>query len=241
MQPGFFQYLQDAIGPGTLPIKKIQLWDLYSRIGLYLDEDLKGQNFTLFDYAKGNAIEIINADNTSPKYTATMADTNIKSPGNNPYDMFIHGISMSVQCLQHTSGTPGGVDDISAFRQSAQAILQDTYVTLKLNDTEVDQFTLIDAPEAGGPFLSGGAMGTTAALATGASMSALTNGFPDASNYRNYLNEGPFFIVANSTIEMAGIFGNSLLTAEMTYKPDKTLRPRVFIRAVLKGMRIWNM
>lgn len=241
MQPGLKDYLQAAIGPGTLKIKRVQLWDLYSRLPMYLTADLAGKNATLFNYKKGDAIEIVNAVAGSPDYRATLADTNIKSPFNNPYDMFVHGLAMEVQVLQHTSGTPGGDDDISAARQSCQAIMMDTFVALTLNDTEVDQLTVIDAPSAGGPVLSGGAMGTTAALATGASMSALTNGIPSADNFRNYLNEGPFFIVANSTIEMKVNFGNSLLTAEMVYKPANTLRPRVFLRAVLKGMRIWNI
>lgn len=241
MNGGMKAYLEKAIGPGTLNIKRIQLWDLYSRLPIYLTADLANQNWELFNYKPGDDVQGINRVAASPPYRATLADTNIDSPFNNPYDMFVHGLAMELQVLQHDPGTVGAADDLTFWRQSAQAILMDTYATLELNDTLVDKLTLIDAPAAGGPFMSAASQGTTAALTVGASQAALTNGFPEAGNFRNYLNEGPFFIEANSTIKMKGLFGNSLLTAEMTYKPANTGRPRVFLRAVLKGMRIWNI
>lgn len=240
MNPQLLQYLQDAIGPGTLTIQRVQLWDLYSRRPVYLDADLKGKELVLFNYKVGDVISAVNSVATSPPYQASKADTNLDSAGNNPYDMFVHGLSMDYQILAATTGTVGTANDLATWPSLKAALLMDTYVMLKLNDTEVDKLTFIDAP-AGNGVAGFAAMGTTAALTVGASMQGVTNGNPDASNFRNYLNEGPFFIAKNSTILMEGQFGNSLLTANFTYKPAATLAPTVFVRARLVGMRIWKI
>lgn len=237
---GLTEYLQNAIGPGTLKIKRVQLWDLYSRIGVYVDANLAKLPWSLFDYAAGDSLVAVNAVATSPAYKSNDVDTNLVSPGNNPYDMFIHGVAMDFQNLQSTPGTVGTVNDMTFWQTQKQAMLSDTYMQFTLNDVEVDKTTLIDCPAAGG--VAGfGAMGTTAALTTGASQGAVTNGWPDAGNFRNYFNEGPFFIEKNSTIKMTGIFGNTMLTANFGYKPAATAAPTVFLRSALKGMRIWNI
>lgn len=239
MNDGLLKYLQNAIGPGTLNIRRVQLWDLYSRVPVYLDADLARKTYDLFNYAqKGPGIQAVNSVAASPIYKPTAADTNIDSPGNNPYDMFVHGLACDFQNLQSTPGTVGTVNDMAFWPTQKAAMLADTEIHLKLNETEVDKLTLIDAPAAGG-VVGFGAFGTSAALTVGASMQSAANGWPDAGNFRNYLNEGPFFIEANSTIEMGGTFGNSLLTANFGYKPAATAAPTVFLRAALKGMRIW--
>lgn len=233
-------FLENAIGPGTLKIKRVQLWDLYSRQPVYLDANLTAQGFSLFNYKAGDNVIAVNSVAASPPYRARKADTNIDAPNNNPYDMFVHGMATDVQNLQATPGTVGAANDKATWADTKQAILEDTELELDLNDTVVDKFTMIDAPAASG--VAGyAAMGTTAALTLGASINMPSNGLPDSGNYRNYLNEGPFFIEANSTIKMTGEFGNSLLTANFIYKPAATLAPTVFIRAVLKGLRIWNI
>ncbi len=241
MNETLLAFLQNAIGPGTLKIKRVQLWDLYSRVPVYLDADLASKPWTLFNYAaKGPAVNAVNGVATSPPYKPTPADTNIDSPNNNPYDMFVHGLAMDWQNVQGTPGTVGAANDMAQWPTLKQALLLDTFAQLTLNDTDVDKLTMIDAPAAGG-VVGFGAFGTSAALTTGASMQSASNGAPDAGNFRNYFNEGPFYIEKNSTITMTGVFGNSLLTANFSYKPAATLAPTVFLRADLKGMRIWGI
>lgn len=241
MNDGLLKYLQNAIGPGTLNIKRVQLWDLFSRVPVYLDANLATQTWDLFNYAqKGPVIQAINSVATSPPYKPRATDTNIDAPGNNPYDMFVHGLAMDYQNLQSTPGTVGTVNDLAFWATQKGAMLADTSAHLTLNETEVDELTMIDAPAASG-VVGFGSFATSAALTVGASAHAVSNGVPDAGNFRSYLNEGPFFIEANSTIVMGGTFGNSMLTANFGYKPAATLAPTVFLRGVLKGMRIWNI
>lgn len=237
---GMAKYLENAIGPGTLKIKRVQLWDIYSRRPIYLDANLAGQEWRLFDYKVGDVIAAINAVALSPAYRAGQADTNLDSAGNSPYDLVVHGLSMDYQVNQYIPGTVGAVNDLAFWPAGKQALLQETFATLSLNDTDVDKLTAIDAPGAGG--VAGfAAMGTSAALTVGASMSGVSNGLPQASNYRDYLQEGPFFIEQNSTILAKGTWGPSALTANMGYKPAATAAPTVFLRMTLKGMRIWNI
>lgn len=237
---GMAKYLENAIGPGTLDIKRVQLWDIYSRRPVYLDANLAGQEWRLFDYKVGDVIAAVNSVAASPPYRSTKADTNLESAGNTPYDLVVHGLAMDYQLLQYIPGTVGTANDVAFWANAKGPLLQETYAELNLNDTLVDKLTAIDAPGAGGPagFAS---QGTSAALTVGASISGVANGLPQAGNYRDYLQEGPFFIAENSTILMSGTWGPSALTASMVYKPASTAAPTVFLRATLKGMRIWNI
>lgn len=230
--------LDRSVGPGSLQIKRVQLWDLYSIMPLYNDGNLNGVNFELFSFKPNDIISGPGFTTASPQYKASKSDTNVDSPGNIPFDMFIHGLSLDFILRQYNSGTPGGVNDASAWPIAKAALLSDTYAALTLNDNEVDRLTFLEAPAGAG--VSGfAAMGTTAALAAGASMMGASNGTPDVANYRSYANEGPFFCKQNSTLKMQVQFGNSVLAASQTYKPANTGAPTIFAKAVLRGFRIW--
>lgn len=230
--------LDRSIGPGTLRIQRVQLWDLWSIMPFYNDANLNGQTFELFTFAPQQTVSGPGFTAASPAYKATKADTNIDSPGNIPFDMFIHGLSLDIINRQQTSGTVGTVNDMQAFQFYKAAILSDIYAYLKLNDNEVDRLTFMEAPAAAG-FDGYAAQGTTAALTVGAFTGVLNNGQPHVSNYRSYANEGPFFAAKNSTLQLAGQFGNSALAASTIYKPANTGAPALFLKAVLRGFRIW--
>jgi hypothetical protein len=230
--------LDRSVGPGSLQIKRVQLWDLYSVLPIYNDSNLSGVTFDLFNFKPNDQISGPGFTTASPAYKASKADTNNDSPGNIPFDMFIHGMSLDFLNRQYTSGTPGGANDMQAWPFAKAALLSDTYAALTLNDNEVDRLTFLEAPAAAG--VDGfAAMGTTAALATGASMAAVNNGAPLATNYRSYANEGPFFCKQNSTLKLQCQFGNSVVAASQVYKPANTGAPAIFAKAVLRGFRIW--
>jgi len=237
------EWLQNILdrsnGPGALKIQRVQLWDLYSTKPLYNDTNLNGQTFDLFDTKSGDTgLPVNGVAGTSPLYTYRDADTNLDSPGNIPFDMFIHGLSLDMFVRQYTPGTVGSVNDLVNWWQGKQALLTDTAATLKLNDLDVDRLTFDQAP-AGSGFYGNTSQGTTAALTVGASAGNISNGIPLAGNYRSYANEGPFFCKKNSTIKFKGQFGNSVLAAAQQYKPANTGTPTIFARAVLRGFRIW--
>jgi hypothetical protein len=240
---GVQSYLQQIVdranGPGVLNIKRVQLWDLYSTKPMYNDTNLAGQNFTLFDMKPGDAILPINGvAGTSPLYQVSDADTNIDSPGNIPFDVFIHGLGLEILNRQHTPGTVGTVNDLAFWWTSKQAFLSDIYAKININELDVDRLTWVDAPYGGGPD-GFSAMGTTAALTVGASIAGVTNGQALAGNYRSYFNEGPFFCKTNSTIKFNGTFGRSLVSANMVYKPANTGAAFLFLRATFKCFRMW--
>jgi hypothetical protein len=230
--------LDASVGPGTLQIKRVQLWDLYSILPMYNDSNLNGLQADLFNFKPNDVISGPGFTSSSPAYKASRADTNIDSPGNIPFDMFIHGMSLDLINRQYTSGTVGTVNDMANWPFVKAAMLSDMYAYLKINDNELDRLTFLDAP-AGGGVDGFASQGTSAALTTGASMSAVNNGQPHVSNYRSYINEGPFFSKQNSTLAMSFQFGNSALAASTVYKPAATGAPAIFVKAVLRGFRIW--
>lgn len=235
------QILANSVGPGaTMPLmERVQLWDIYSTRPFYNDSNIAGGNWELFNFTQGSQISGPGfVAGTSPLYTTSYADTNLKAAGNLPFDMFIHGFSFDIINRQQTPGTVGGANDMAFYPTMKGAYLTDTYVAVNINDMDLDQLPVIEAPAGAGAWLSG-AMGTTAALTVGASMQSTINGWPSASNYRNYANEGPFFCPSGSTIALKGQFGNSLLSASTVYKPANSGAATLFLKGVLRGFRIW--
>jgi len=230
--------LGNAVGPGVKQIQRVQLWDLWSTLPMYNDSDLAGKKASLFTFKENDVLSGPGFTTASPAYKASAADTNIDSPGNIPFDMFIHGISFDFINRQQIPGTVGSANDLVFWNAAKAAYLTDTQLAFNLNNTDLDLFPAIEAPAAAGMWAAG-AMGTTAALTAGASLSANSNGWPSAGNYRNYSNEGPFFAPENTTIKVNMNFGNSWLAANTVYKPANTGAPAIFAKCVLRGFRIW--
>lgn len=228
-------------GPSALSVRRKQLWDLYSRKFFCLASaaDLAGQIVNFFDVAIGSSyLPVGGTAGTTPQWTVQESDTNLDTPGQVPFPMVFHGISIQVGNLQLTPGTVGAASDLAFWPYVVQEILNDTYVTVKINDNEWDRMLVIDAPGAGGP--SGfAAQGTTAALTVGASISVATNGLPVASNYKDYATEGPLQLAAGSRLKVSMKFGPRMVNQSGTsvYLPSISGNQPTFIRVILKGYR----
>ena len=228
-------------GPGALRVARKQLWDLYSRKFFCLASaaDLAGQLVNFFDVAIGSSyLPVGGTAGTTPQWTVVESDTNLDTPGQVPFHMVFHGVSIQIGTLQLTPGTVGGVGDLAFWPYVVQEILYDSYCTLKINDNEWDRMLAVDAPCAGG--LAGfAAQGTTAALTVGASISGVTNGTPHSSNYKDYSGEGPLELAAGSRLKFSLRFGPGMVNQSGTsvYKPSISANQPTFIRVILKGYR----
>lgn len=227
-----------AVGPGVKNIQRVQLWDLYSTLPFYNDSNLAGTNATLFTFKQNDVVSGPGFTAASPQYKETLADTNVDAPGTIPFDMFIHGLSFDIINRQQIPGVPGTANDEAFYPTMKAAYLSDIALNLNINNLDVDILPALEAP-AGAGMWGSFAMGTTAALVAGASISATSNGWPSASNYRDYSSEGPFFTPQNTTIKLGVTFGNSILAANTVYKPANTGSPALFLKAILRGFRIW--
>lgn len=239
LPPQLQQILGNAIGSSAAgSLQRIQRWDIYTHLPMYNDGNLNGVNFDLFNYKQGEVITGPGFTAASPPYKATNADTNLDAAGNLPFDMLVLGLSLDVVNRQYTSGTVGTVNDMANWPFLKAALLSDLYTTLTLNDADLDRLNWLEAP-AGAGVWGAAAQGTTAALTVGASMVFASNGLPDAMNYRDYSQFGPLYMAVNSTIKMKGSFGNSVLAASTAYKPAASGAPALFLKAVLRGIRVW--
>ena len=232
--------LNAAVGPGATPgqIQRVQLWDLYSTLPMYNDSDLFGKNATLFSFKANDVVSGPGFITTSPAYKATIADTNIDSPGNIPFDMFMHGLSFELINRQLVPGIVGTANDLAFWSTAKAAYLSDTALSLNINNLDVDILPVLEAP-AGAGLWGSFSQGTSAALTAGASQSTTSNGWPSAGNYRNYANEGPFFFPKNTTIKAKIDFGNAWVAANAVYKPVNTGTAAIFLKCTLRGFRIW--
>jgi hypothetical protein len=235
-------YLQslvnNAVGGSAAQIKRVQKWDLYSTMPFYNDSNLNGQSADLFSFKVGDVITGPGFVAASPAYKATNADTNLDAAGNLPFDMFITGLSFDIINRQYTSGTVGTANDMANWPFLKAALLSDMYGKVTINDNDLDRLNLMEAP-AGAGVWGAAAQGTSAALTVGASMVFASNGLPDVMNIRNYEQQGPMYAGQNSTIKFPVQFGNSVLTASTVYKPASTGAPTLFMKATLRGLRIW--
>ncbi len=231
-----------AVGPGASGFKIGSQWDVYSRKQFCLASaaDLAGQSLTLFDIGIGsNYLPVGGTVNTTPQVNVTNQDTNLDTPGQMPFDFYsIQGIALQFPNTQLTPGTVGGVNDKSFWPSVVEAILYDSYCTLKINDTEFLRCLAVDIPCAGGP--SGfAAMGTTGALTVGASQGAITNGAPFVNNFLSF-GQFPLNLEKSDRVKFTLTFGPSMVNQSGTsvYKPSISAAQPTFIRAILKGNKL---
>lgn len=225
-------------GPSANKLQRVQKWDLYSTMPFYNDGNLNGVGGALFSFGVRDTVVGPGFVAASPPYQASNADTNMDSKGNLPFDFLMTGLSLEVINRQYTPGTVGTANDLAFWPALKSAMMSDMYAKLTLNDTDLDRLPFLEAP-AGAGIWGAMAMGTSAALTVGASQNVLSNGWPDAMNIRDYTQQGPIFIALNSTVNVNFQFGNSVLAASTVYKPVSTGAPTLFVKGVLRGLRIW--
>ncbi len=225
-----------AIGPAASGLVRSQLWDLYCRKAYVLDNmDLAGLSMTLFDVAIGSSyLPVGGIAGTTPQLTVGNSDTNLDTPGQIPFDyMLIHGLSLQPINTQMGSGETADDDYIEDYALVAGSILQEAYVTLKVDETEISRLIFQDAPGAG-QFSSGPGDASSNGVAF------VSNGLPLVSNYLDYSSEGPIALKKSSRLKVTIQFGPNFLNftgAYNKYFPDSTASQNTYLRAVLKAYR----